>query len=214
MGKALNPNMIVPGRRGDYVTYQRLGQWVTRFAGKPERRTNGQLANEMSMTVTNTLLSPLKDFIKISLKNSPKKKKTWSLYNLAVSLNKPGAITGRFPEIEVDYSKAIFAVGVIPVPVNHQVSIADSVVSFTWEADLQTAGCDPTDQVMCIILFPEISQGMTVLHGALRAEEKQRIVLPTFTGKLHMETYLCFISGDRESVSNSVYTGQLVWDKQ
>ena len=214
MGKYKNSQPSGPvGRWGDYVTYYRLGKLTTRRVSKPTKFTDAQLSNQMGTALITFLLGPVQDFVKVSMKNSPKDP-GWSAYNLASSVNKLGAITGSYPNKAVDFKKVILSIGDIPAPLNPKVSLTDNKISFTWEADLDTEGCDENDQIMCVAYLPETLQAFKIFHGAYRTEERQIVPLPAYSGKMAIETYLCFTSADRERVSNSVYTGPLVWDKQ
>ena len=96
----------------------------------PTRFSDAQLANQMGTALTTFLLHPVKDCVKISMKNSPKDP-GWSAYNLASSVNKREAIGGDYPNLAVDFKKVILSIGDIPVPLNPQVSLTDNQIHFT-----------------------------------------------------------------------------------
>ena len=214
MGRLKNgPMGTNVGKLGGFVSYFLNGELVTRSIGKVNHWSDAQYAVQLSTSLVNDLLGPLKDFVNISMKYAPKPKRSWSAFTLATSENKMKAIKGIFPELEIDYSKIVLAIGDIPVPVNPAVQLADGRITFAWEADLSSERTDPNDQIMCVAYFPETFQAFTIRGGAKRIEERQHIKLPSFTEEMIIETYMCFISEDRKEVSNSVYLGQLIWTK-
>jgi hypothetical protein len=214
MGKLINgPMGTNVGKMGGYVSYFLNGELVTRSIGVTDHWSDAQLANQMRTGLTTALLKPVKDFINIGMKYSPKPKKSWSSYTLATSVNKKQATKGIYPDLEIDFEKVVLAIGDIPVPLNPKVQLNDGRITFTWDADLSSAGTDNNDQVMCAAYFPETFQSFNVLSGAKRGEEKQDISLPSFTEEMRIETYICFVSEDRRRVSDSVYLGQLNWTK-
>jgi len=202
------------GKIGNTVSYPLNGEIITRMIGV--RTGSSVLQNEVQerTALLNEFKKPIDEFIRIGLKINPKRKKGWSWYNDFMSINNPQAIAGIYPDLEINYEKIVLAKGNIPVPLNSKVTLNNSILNFSWEADLEIKGTDEGDQIMCIAYFPEILQAFTVLSGAKRGAEEQTIQLPSFTRKMVIETYMCFISDDRKRISNSLYTGQLIWDKK
>ncbi|WP_139298307.1 DUF6266 family protein [Pedobacter hartonius] len=214
MGKLINGPMGTNiGKLGGYVSYFLHGELVTRSIGVIDHWSDAQYANQMRTGLTTALLKPVKALINIGLKYSPKPKRSWSAYTQATSINKKQAIKGIYPDLEIDFEKVVLAIGDIPVPLNPQVQLSDGRIRFTWDADQQADGADQNDQVMCVAYFPETFQAFNQLSGAKRGEEKQDITLPSFTEEMRIETYICYVSEDRRRVSNSVYLGQLIWNK-
>jgi len=216
MGKLINgPMGTSVGKLGGVVTYQLNGQWVTRMIGVVDHWSEAQYAVQMRTALITALLKPVKDVIRIGMKYSPKPKKTWTAYTMATSSNNPGAIMGEYPKLEINYEKVILSIGDIPVPLNAKAELKDGRITFSWEADLETDGTDEDDRVMCVAYFPESFQAFNVIrNGARREEEQQIIKLPSFTEKMNIETYMCFVSDDGKRVSNSIYLGQLIWDEE
>lgn len=97
---------------------------------------------------------------------------------------------------------------------NAEVKLADKKLQFSWAPDLENEENDPSDQVMLIAYFPQTFLALTVKNGSPRTAGKHDIRLPSFKKAMVIETYMAFISEDRERVSDSIYLGQLIWDKQ
>jgi hypothetical protein len=202
------------GRIGNIVYYtNKWGNTVARTIGVKTGSKGGEFANQTATALITYLLKPVKPFIRIGFQNIPPGKE-WNYHNYASSVNKLNAIKGTYPDQEVDYEKVMFAKGEMPLPANAQAALKDNEIVFTWDADLETAGNYSRDQVMVLAFFPQSMKAMFLTSGARRVEEREVLALPRFTSSMVIETYLAFISDDRILVSDSVYTGQLVWDKK
>jgi hypothetical protein len=204
---------ILIGRVGNMVFYELNGKIVGRRIGVVSSYSNAQLGNQMEFGLTTLLLNPVDQFIRAGFKTTPKEP-GWTFHSMAFSLNKKGSLKGSYPDIEIDFSKVIFSMGNLPLPKNPKVKLAGNQLQFSWEADLDNKENDEKDQVMLVAYFPETLQAMTVQSGSLRTLEKHDMLLPSFKEKKLIETYMAFISEDRERVSNSVYLGQIIWDNQ
>lgn len=202
------------GRLGNIVYYKnKWGNMVARTIGVKTGSRGGELANQQGTALITELLKPVKQFIKIGFQDIPPGKE-WNYHNYASSVNKLNAIKGKYPNQEVDYTKVVFAIGDMPLPVNAQVTLKDSVLEFTWDADLDREGNYSRDEVMLMAYFPESLKAIFLTSGARRGTEREVLPLPRFSKPMVVETYLAFIGDDRKTMSNTVYTGQLIWDKQ
>lgn len=202
------------GRIGDLLFYlNKRGQLICRTIGVKTSSKGGELANQKGTALTTALLDSVKEFIKIGFQNIPPDK-NWHYYNYATSVNKLNAIKGIYPNQEIDYQKVMFSIGDLPLPKNPKVTLNNSVIDFTWDADMETAGTDRRDQVMLVAYFPESMRSICLASGARRTEETEKLKLPLFTKKAVIETYISFIGDDRKTLSNTVYAGQLIWDKK
>jgi hypothetical protein len=215
MGKLINGPMGTSiGKMGGYVSYWLNGELVTRSIGVVDHWSDAQYAVQMRTALITALLKPLKPVVKKGMKYSPKKKKSWSAYALATSVNNPAAIKGGYPDLEIDFANVVLAIGEIPAPLNPEVKLSGGRITFSWEADLEREGADEDDRVMCVAYFPETAQSFNVTDGVKRGEEREEIKLPTFIEEMRIETYICYFSEDRKQASNSVYLGQLLWTKE
>lgn len=200
------------GRIGNMVCYPLNGQIVCRTIGKVTHWSEAQQAVQMRTELISPILIATKKYIDAGFKTTPRLQ-TWSINNKATSENNPSAIKGSFPDLEVDYSKLLFSMGNLPVPKNPQVQLVNNVLTFSWEADLENENANDTDQIMLLDYFPEKLKTLMVLSGNQRPLEQHKITLPTWTEETLIETYLSFVSEDRNSISNSIYAGQIIWNK-
>lgn len=198
------------GRIGNVVYYILNGQPVGRFIGVVSHYTEKQEEVRMRTTVVSPFLKRLKAVINIGFKNTPKPQ-NWSWSNMAVSVNNPGAVKGAYPDLEMNYEEAILSMGEIPPPKHPEVKLNGKVLEFRWEPDLIAEGAAARDQIMVVAFFPELMKAMFITSGARRTEGIESFNLPNFRKDTVIETYMAFNADDRTDVSNSVYTGQLIW---
>lgn len=202
------------GKIRNQVYYtNKWGQQIVRTIGIKEGSKGGEFANQDATALITNVLKPLKSFIDLGFQTPPVGK-PWSAYNYASSYNKKNAIKGTYPDQEVDYEKLLLSIGDMPLPLNAKVTLRDGVLEFTWDADLETEGNFSRDQVMLSACFPESLKAINLLSGARRVAEKEIIKLPKYTRPQVIETYMAFISDDRKTLSDSVYVGQIIWEKQ
>lgn len=107
--------------------------------------------------------------------------------------------------------------GDIVPPVNPVVTLNDGQLTFKWDVDPAWPKRITSDQVMVLAYYPNTLratyaigncwkyQGETVLELLPPAKDHTGNPLDTT-----VETYLAFISNDRQRVSDSVYTGQII----
>ncbi|HEY0177746.1 MAG TPA: DUF6266 family protein [Pedobacter sp.] len=199
------------GKLGDSVIYELNGQLVKRSIGEVTADpTRPQLANRQKMALVTALLRPVKDFIRMGFELEAKGK-TFSPNNKAVSWNYLNAVKGVYPDQEIDYAKALFSKG--RMPVNNQFSIEITAIGLllTWDPDFLPGGTKPTDHVMLIAYCPEKEQAFYQTDGARRREGREELSLPRYHEKVIVHVYAAFIATDRKSISDSVYAGQLLW---
>lgn len=211
--KKNGPLGTLVGKTGGYVSYYRMGQLVTRSIGVVDHWSDAQKAVQMGTALVTSLLKSMNSFIKVGFKNTIKPQ-TWTYYTMATSINKLGAIAGVFPELSINLEKVILAMGSIPPPVNAAVRLVNNTIVFNWDADLGTDGTDVSDQVVCMAYFPEINSSIIAIGGAKRGVQEHVLVLTSMIETPIIETYMYYVSDDRTQVSNSIYTGQLVWHNQ
>ncbi|CAM4170481.1 hypothetical protein SAMN06265348_105369 [Pedobacter westerhofensis] len=200
------------GRIGNMVFYKLNGKIVGRTIGIVETYSEKQEEVRMRTQLISPFLTPLKDFIRVGFRNTPKPQ-DWDFYSVATSVNKPGAIKGIYPNLEINYKKVILSLGSVPSPKNPKVILNDNILEFSWEPDLDAGGADLLDQVMLVAYFPQTLKAVFITSGARRTAGTEKLKLPSFNEKTVIETYISFITDDRTDVSNSVYTGRLTWKK-
>jgi hypothetical protein len=205
------PLNLFKGKLGRTVSYPtKLGYNVVREIGfRTAPFTPAELENQKGTRLVSLFLSPVMEVIRIGYKNIPEGK-SWHAYNHATSVVKRTALMGAGSTKQIDYEKVRFSIGDIPVPKDPAVELIDNRLHFTWDADLDAEGTDGNDRIMIVAYYPETLKATYLLSGAKRTEEKESILLPKFTERTIVETYISYIGSDGNMLSDSVYTGQII----
>jgi hypothetical protein len=198
------------GKSGRTVTYRnKWGDLIQRTIGVKEGSKGGEFGNQQGTALITYILKPLKSFIAVGFKNPPKDKH-WDAYNYATSYNKINALQGTYPNREIDFNKFKVSKGDMPLPLNAKVELVNNLLQFTWDPDLQTDGNSEFDQVMLVAYMRESNKAICIMGGAMRTAKKDKIKLTKFTKPSVTETYIAFVSNNRERMSDSVYLGQII----
>jgi len=201
------------GRAGNLVGYMLNGQNVIRTIGTSNKpKTEAQLNNLMQMEVINDFFYRMDGFLQKSF--GPSCLGTVHNYqNLSIHYNKPHALKGYYPNVEIDYSKIVFSVGNLPQPVGAKLEWVDEGLKFIWDADAHTSFPECRDQVMMLVYFTDKDQNKRdVIYetsGAKRFKGFDILPVPSFYRDRSMEAYMTFIAEDRSDLSNSLYIGSL-----
>lgn len=212
------------GKMGNIICYVRLGQPVTRMASHPSTkpRSEKQLAASKAFSIVSAFVTPINPFLNMSMVQAIANTQKVAR-NEGMSINLRLAVDGTYPNLEFNYSKAIVAIGKLEPATNPTVNIINNDPSlkvkqlkFSWEVNPAWNSTRRNDQVMMLAVMPEIEQVNYVTSGARRSAGEDimeilpfKIIAGVKTYATFAETYIAFISDDRKSVSNSIYTGRI-----
>lgn len=199
------------GKTGNTVSYWLNGQWVTRTIGVNNKEpTVLQLAVWHVTSLIATLLRPVKSFIKIGFALEVKHKPMYP-YSKAVAENYEKALKGEYPEVEIDYPKAVFSKGSMPVNYETTVELSDKGIRFTWDASSIFLGMHPNDRVMMVAYCPEKKYAFYDPDGARRKEGTDFLPMIKYPDQVVIHTYVAFIAANKKSISTTFYTGEFLW---
>lgn len=167
-------------------------------------------SGQQAFVTTIKFLSSINHFIKKGYELEAKKKFSRT-HNLARSYNNPKALKGKYPNLEIDYSKVILSVGDMPQARFMSAGLHREGIIFKWDTELPEPECVPGDQVMLMAYFPEKEYGIYTLNGEKRHKGEHLLHLPASILAAEVHTYLSFISADHRSITNSNYLGQFTW---
>ncbi|WP_158795617.1 DUF6266 family protein [Pedobacter sp. L105] len=208
---AILKNGVLTGKLGDTVSYPLNGQVVSRGIGITKKpATLAQLAVRQKTKLLSVLLRHATEFVELGFALEVKNTVSNS-YNRATALNWQSAISGAYPDQQIDFTKAIFSKGDIPVNTEVKVQTTDIGLEFTWNTELTLPGMKLNDHVMLIAYCPEKHHSFCILDGAKRKEGVENISIPRYHEKITVHTYVAFIASDRKHISDSLYTGTLLW---
>ena len=129
-------------------------------------------------------------------------------FNKAFSDNIRNAITGAYPALVIDYSKVILSKGVLPnVNTVAAASTVTGKLAFTW-TDNSGGTVLPTDTAFVAAFCADLNRWIFAQNTAPRNAGTYSLDVTAFSGKA-VQTYIGFLSADGQSVSNSLFTGQV-----
>ncbi|WP_285060087.1 DUF6266 family protein [Pedobacter ginsengisoli] len=201
------------GRVGNLVSYTLKGKNVVRAAGKSTKPpTLARLANYQRMKVVNAFLKPMLAFLNLGFAKAVEDTDR-NPYNEAVSFNKKYALQGAYPNINMDYSKAMVSKGDLPPALSPALNVLSNGIEFSWEMQSNIAPQCLNNRVMLVIYFPEgvdatgIPKAAMELSGTRRHECRDFMALSAKELAKPFQAYIAFIADDRLNVSNSVWVG-------
>lgn len=170
--------------------------------GKPNPT---QLQQQAKFSLMIKFLQPLSALVRETYDSSPAE---MSGMNKAFSDNVRNAITGVYPDLAIDYSKVILSKGAL-----HNVDTASAAstvagkLQFTW---IDNSGGDalPTDTAFVAAYSAAQNRWIFAQNIAKRNAGTYSLDVTAFSGKA-VQTYIGFLSADGQSVSNSLFTGQV-----
>ena len=187
--------------------------------GKQRLRTIGEhifsepsdklLCSWEKTSMTAAFLKPVVEFVRIGLALEADIQ-DMSAYNLGSSLTRK-AIIGQYPDLQIDFSKVLFSAGKMPVVKNPEVIAADNGLMFTWDNNELQDGTLQTDRAMLMAYLPDNKMAFFTRSGAKRNQGYDYLEIPLVPAGQKVETYISFNAEDQKSISNSVYTGQIMF---
>ena len=199
----------VHGKVGNLVHYQLRGTEIVRIAGKiTTPPSDKQLACRQEMAVVVAFFRPMTAFVNMGF-NIAADLVNKLPNNLAVSYNKKHALKGSYPDIAIDYTKAMLSQGSLPIAQNAAVIADGEVLKFSWSVAPNMDWAEKEHRCMLMAYFPLEERAVFCLSGARRMEGEDSMVIPADLQGAYMETYISFAEAGSNEVANSVYTGAL-----
>lgn len=197
------------GKVGNVVggTWKGIDYMRVKPANVANPQTEAQMDQRSKFSTILSFLQPIGDFIKVGFKNYAIK---MTAFNSAMSYNLKNALTGDYPDYEIDYAEALVSRGSLAGALNPSVqSSGVGVLDFEWTDNSSEGNANVTDKVMVLALNPTKKEAIFVTDGALRTEESQTITMPLNYEGDTVECYIAFKALDG-SVSNSKYIGPIL----
>lgn len=196
------------GKISNVVTYTLNDQEIVRSIGVNKKApTPKQLNNKLQMKAIVDFFNAMDPLLKAGF--NPKAKGTTKNYhNLAIAYNKPNALKGFYPEVQIDYPKIIISVGDLPQPVSPAVELVSAGLKFNWSTEGLTWP-DNQDQVMLLAYAPLIKRHTFISSGARRIEGQAVLEITREMRNEVLQVYISFVSEDRQKAADSLYLGQV-----
>lgn len=197
------------GPLGNLEGYEQDGQYIIRLRRGKETKSPSekQLACREKMRLINELLSRCSAFVKFGFSETARGQ-VLKPYTAAVAYQLKNAITGSYPNYEIDYSKLRLAQGPINTEgLSPSVSLQGDTLIFTWTP--ATNYPSRTDHVMLLAYAPVLKQAVYNLCGAKRRAGQEMLALPHGWQQQRIETYIAFRGESNGQYSNSIYLGSI-----
>jgi hypothetical protein len=167
--------------------------------------TEAQQAQRMRFSLVMSLLKKIRPLINIGFYKGDRNQ---TAMNKAMSVNLKQAITGTFPDLEIDPGQLVVSQGELPqvLGASMDATVAE-VVTFTWQNNGGTAGASDEDGAMILIYNVDIDEVAYSLAGAIRSDESLDIDIPPGWSGDTLAGYLAFRSEADREASNSQYLG-------
>ena len=171
-------------------------------------RTPAQLNQRARFGTTIKFLQPLSPFLRIGFKNQAI---GMTAFNAAMSYTVKNALTGVYPDYEIDYPNALVSRGTLPGALNPTaVSLIPGEIEFTWDDNSLDTSAMTDDKVLLVVYNPSKQHAVTVVGGNTRVSGSQTITVPaTFVGD-EVKCYVAFQNANQSVISNSHWVSSLV----
>jgi len=190
------------------ATWKGIDYMRSRATSVSNPNSPAQLEQRAKFKTVLNFLQPLTSFLRIGFKSQAIK---MSAFNAAMKYNMANAVTGVFPNLEIDFTKALLSVGNLPGALNPATLAAIAgAIEFTWEDNSWETAAAADDQAVLIVYNPTKDAVVSVVGGIGRSVGTQTIVLPNaYTGD-EVHCYIAFTNANKSVFSNSQYISGIV----
>ncbi|REL23931.1 hypothetical protein DYD21_20675 [Rhodohalobacter sp. SW132] len=167
--------------------------------------TEAQRNQRMRFRLVITLLRKMQPFVVIGFR---KGRKNQTEMNYAMSVNVRNAISGTYPDLEIDPQALVVSVGDLQgsSTAGLDLSVAETAI-FTWINESGVGNASDNDAAMALLYNVDKDAVIYKLHGASRADENLAVTLPESWSGDSVAGYLTFRSETNRGVSNSQFLG-------
>jgi len=170
-------------------------------------RTDAQLSQRTKFALALNFLKPMTSLVRVGFKLYAHRQ---TPFNAAMSYNLANAISGAYPDYELQYASALVSKGNLTPPANASAAAGIDSVTVSWNDNSGVGTAKQTDRALIAVLNPSKAEAITETAGAERTEETQTLIVPADWLNDEVQVYLGFISEDGKEVSNSCYLGNFV----
>lgn len=171
--------------------------------------TDLQLTQRAKFGFANGFLGPLGSLINMGFKTQAFKK---TGFNMAITHFMAEALTGTYPDFDIDYTKVLFSKGPLEIVWNTvATSTIPGEISLAWQDNTDMGTAKATDKVVIIIYNPSEAKFVYKLDNAPnRSAAMDTIGVPdSFSGDT-VQVWIATMTPDKTVFSTSLYAGQIV----
>ena len=184
---------VVGGRwRGiDYIR--------TKPASVKNPNTEAQRKQRMKFRLVMSLLKKIRPLINTGFRNAPANQ---TPMNRAMSLNLGQAITGEYPDLEINPENLVFSDGDLSSGINPVMDASETgKVTLTWLNSSESGNAADQDGAVALLYNIDRSEVVFKMNGASREDETLEITIPQSWEGNDIAGYLAFRSETDRSVS-------------
>lgn len=176
-------------------------------SGRTDAKSIAQQNQRAKFLTVVQFLSPLKGFLPLGFKN---RAVHMSPYNAATSYHLEKAITGTFPDYEIDYSKVMVSQGKLPGALNPTaISNSANEIGFSWDNNSAKIDAMGNDNAVLVVYNPVKQNAIWVVSGQTRIAGSQTITLPASFSGDEVHCYLSFQKANQTVISDSQFVCSL-----
>ena len=168
-------------------------------------RTEGQVTQRSKFSLVLEFLRPIIAYLNVGFKAYASKQ---SPYNAAMSYNVSNAVSGTFPDFEMEYPDALVSKGSLLGAENATATAAAGSIAFAWTDNSEVSNALATDKAMPLAYNIMKGQAVFKTNGADRSIEADTLTIPANWSGDDVEVYLGFVSNDGLLVATSAYLGR------
>lgn len=169
-------------------------------------RSEKQVTQRSKFSLVGKLLKLVNPILRVGFKSIAGNGK--STFSAAMAHNINNAVTGVYPDFEIDYANVMIAAGPLYPANNVTAACEEGSLSFAWDNKVLNNAAD-SDRVMVIACNVSREAVVYDMDIAARADGSASLALPSAWDGDEVETYVVFASEDGALVSDSVYTGRV-----
>lgn len=169
-------------------------------------RTVAQMSQRTKFALAVRMLKPVTALLRTGWKLYANGK---SAINAAMAYTLANAITGSYPDYDIDPSRLLLSRGTLTPAADAAVEFQDGNVLFTWSDNSGVNSATQSDLALVAILNATRGEAITTTEDAERMDEGQSVSLPAHWEGDALHAYLGFISEDGRDVASSIYLGTL-----
>lgn len=193
------------GSIGGLVVYQMYGNTYVR--AKPSSYKDAksllQEINRQKLMLVQVFLRPFKSLLRLSFQYE----KGRSAYHAAMSYNMKSAVTGSYPNQEIDLSKVLLSKGDLPLPANIKMEKSDIGITIKWDY-LQHPNSDHRDT---LIVMSHKKNSCNAEYRQTAAQRSDTTAIFTHLNKDSgmYDIWIAFRKYDETAISDSHYLGSI-----
>ena len=199
------------GKVGTVVGSIRKGQGYMRglAASKKDARTVAQMAQRTKFAMAQQLLKAITPYIRIGYRGYTGAQ---TPYNAAMSHTVKNCIGGNYPSFGYDPSKFAVSTGALEMVEVYSASVKQNTATFTWTDNSDEHSAYMNDFAMPMVYNFTRRKAVFSTEKASRVDGKATLEIPSSWSKDKLSCYLAFASVEKDSVSDSIYIGDVKSD--